>query len=303
MSVFPLFIYTDNSLSFSNGDQSPDAFFKKKDKIQRDFSYIDKYHGGTGFFELVLGRKESIDFKSIDTYNSILVLTQSLSRLEKSKRLESYSMPIRMVHEKMANKKDSSRDPADSQSLSQELLFWNFQRATERKDILHQFLNFDGTVGRLALRTANLSNRESEELKEKIQEKTIHFPFMIELSGNNEYFLHLGQLLLQTQIYSLVITLLSVFIFVAVLYHLKALTHGRDGQYPPGILCFILDRPIPDTFDFSTILISSICFGIAVDDSVHLIHHVDKGTGSLKNRFLVGLIPVIMITLIFTGFS
>ena len=278
-----------------------DSFFAKDSDIQRDFSYVDTHHGGTGTFDLVLGREESLNFKSIKTYNSILALIKGLETTEGVKRVESYAMPVRMVHGKMAGREPSSLDPHDSPSLAQELLFLEFSKSESREDVLTPFLNFDATVGRLVVRTNNLSNLEAEQTKRALGQTLANFPHKVELSGNNEYFLHLAHLLLETQLRSILMVLVAIFLLTLLFYSLKASLTAIFVNVIPAttVMLLIVVADIP--FDFSTVLITSICLGIAVDDSIHLIHHLDRGKGPLRDRFLVGLAPVVAITAIFTG--
>ena len=276
-----------------------DAFFKKESKMQKDFSYIDNYHGGTGLFELIFGREESIDFHSIKTYNSIVDIGNDLAGINGIKRVESYVMPVRLVHKKMSD--SLSEDPTSSDALAQELLFLEFSRSDRKDDILKPFLNFNGKVGRMALRTENVSNEESKKIKESIREHLKKISYKAGFSGNNEYFLRLSTFILKIQGRSLSITLLSIFILMMIFYHFKASLAAVIVNIIPltGTMLIIVFLKIP--FDFSTILISSICFGIAVDDSIHLIHHIDRGAGTLQERFFKGLEPIVLITAIFTG--
>ena len=283
-----------------------DSFFKRSSPIQRDFGYIDKYHGGTGSFDLIIARKSgNTNFKSIDTYQKILRLVETLEKEEYIERMESYIMPVRMVHQKLATKKKGAfRDPATSEALAQELLFLEFSQTAQDKDILRPFLSFDGKNGRLVFRTKNLSNIKANELKGHLLKNTKNLPFSTEFSGNNEYFLRLSRFILDTQLSSLLSTLMAIFLLMGFFYTFKiSLVAVIANLFPISVvMASIVLTQTP--FDFSTILISSICLGISIDNSIHLLHHIftslDNPDAFSKN-FFIALNPIAVVTIIFIG--
>ena len=128
-----------------------DAFFHKDAPVQKDFAWVDQHHGGSGSFELILGRKkENIDFKNINTYQDILNIKKNLEKIEGVERVESYVMPVGMTHQKLSEK---GRHPSSTEALSQEILFLEFSQNAQSADILRPFLSFNGKAGRLVLRT------------------------------------------------------------------------------------------------------------------------------------------------------
>ena len=299
-----------------------DSFFKKGSHIQQDFAYIDQNHGGTGAFELILNgpllqpyrelgsssaKGGLVDFKDIEDYRKIALLDGLLKDLPYVKRLDTYVMPVRMVHEKLT--KNQGVDPDTNEKLAQEILFLEFSQSAESEDILRPFLSFDERQksGRMVLRTKNLSNRESADLKKMVEEKLDFLGWSIDYAGNSQYFLRLSELILNTQAQSLTIAFVVVFLLMSVFYNFKAACLLVAANIIPvvGVLFSIVVFRNP--FDFSTILISSIGLGICVDDNIHLIHHIFKsprssGTiGQLKAIFIHAMKPVCLVSAIFIG--
>ena len=279
-----------------------DSFFKKESQIQRDFSYIDRVHGGTGHFDLIVGRQKFDllpDFKDINTYNRFLRLEQDISTISEVKRMESYGMPVQMVHQELSSK---GRHPATTSALAQEMLFLEFSRSAESDDLLRPFLTFDNKVARFVFRTQNLSNLKAQTLKEELKKYTDQLPWKSEYSGTNEYFLRLSKFILGTKVTSLVATLLAISVLMMFFYNLRAsLVTVLINLIP--ICVTMLGIVLTKTpFDFSTVLISSICLGISVDNSIHLIHYMSQYPESeRKKAFLTALVPVGLDSFIFVG--
>ncbi|MCY4644622.1 MAG: MMPL family transporter [Bacteriovoracales bacterium] len=298
-----------------------DSFFKKDSQIQKDFAYIDENHGGTGALDLILNRPTSarersiattgknnlVDFKDIKNYQKFVGLGSVLKDLPYVKRLETYVMPVRMVHEKLTT--NQGIDPTNSEKLAQEILFLEFSQSSESEDLLRPFLSFDEKQksGRLVLRTRNLSNVEAAELKKEVDKKMDILGWNVDYGGNSQYFLRLSELILNTQTYSLMITFLMVFILMFFFYNIKAAFLIIIANILPvvGVLFCIVASKNP--FDFSTILISSIGLGICVDDNIHLIHHIFKSSKPFTNAerlkavFISALRPIIIVSILFVG--
>ena len=276
-----------------------DAFFKQSSQIQRDFHYVDTHHGGTGAFDLLINRAQrGVDYKNIATYESFVDLEKDLITLQNLERMESYLMPVRMVHEKLA---ETSGDPASSEALSQELLFLEFSQSAESEDVLRPFLNFEGSVGRIVLRTPNLSNIQAGEFKEALGKKLEKLPWEVELGGNNEYFLRLSQVLLETQVSSLSGTLLAILILMACFYHLRVSWMAVLANLLPVAVVMLTIVLLGIPFDFATVLIAAICLGLSVDNSIHLIHHLTRGGVASRDLLEASLRPIAVVTVVFLG--
>ena len=276
-----------------------DAFFKKDSKIQKDFMYLDRHHGGTGRFDLIIGRKNKVNFKDIDTYGDFIKLSQLSSNLSSVERMESYLMPIRMVHKKLSSK---GIDPDTTDALAQEILFLEFSRSAEEEDILQPFLNFDGSSSRIILRTKNLSNIEALKAKEEINSTVKQSDLKVEYSGNNEYFLRLSDFLLSTQMISLSATLIAIFILMVIFYNIRAALVALLVNALPICMTMVSIVITKTPFDFSTVLISSICLSISIDNSIHLIHYLSRYPDTpIKQVLTKSLRPVILDSLVFAG--
>ena len=274
-----------------------DSFFQKEASIQQDFAWLDRNHGGSGSFELIIGRQNGMDFKNIDTYQTILRIKSALESVEGIERVESYAMPVEMTHRKLSG---DGRHPSSTEALAQEILFLEFSQSAQSSDILRPFLSFNGKTGRLILRTQNLSNHKAEQIKRKLQQALQPFSLEREFSGNNQYFLHLGSLILDTQFFSLVVTLSTIFILVILFYNIKTSWLATLINLLPVCLIMLVITVTGTPFDFSTVLIAGICMGISIDNSIHLVHYISHSKEQdSRQAFQTGLQPVAMVSLLF----
>ena len=146
----------------------------------------------------------------------------------------------------------------------------------------------------------NLSNHQAKQLKNRLQESLQPFSVEREFSGNNEYFLRLGELILDTQFLSLSITLITIFILVGIFYNLKTSLLATLINILPVYLVMLSITITQTPFDFSTVLIAGICMGISIDNSIHLIHYISHtGTQNFRHAFQTGLQPVTLVSLLF----
>ena len=284
-----------------------DSFFKKESFIQKDFAYIDREHGGTGALEIVINRSKDqsesayVDFKEIENYQKVQELQKAFKEFPGVKRLESYLMPVQMVHQKLRS--NSAAHPLTSNELSQEIFFLELSQSAESEDILRPFLSFDEEQksSRFVLRTQNLSNKQTKELKRKVEKEIKPLGWSVDYAGNSEYFLYLSKLIFDTQIQSLCLAFFMVFLSMWIFYNIRAACLIVLANLIPiwGVLLAIVSFRNP--FDFSTILISSIGLGICVDDNIHLIHHVIKSPSrlTLNKVFLHAFRPVVIVSLLF----
>ena len=274
-----------------------DSFFQKDAPIQQDFAWIDRHHGGSGSFDIIIGREKGWDFKNIDAYRSILQLKDTINNVEGVERVESYAMPVSMTHQKLSNK---GRHPDSTEALAQELLFLEFSQNAQSADILRPFLSFNGKSARLVLRTKNLSNHHAEKIKGRLEQSLQSFPMEKEFSGNNEYFLRLGKLILDTQLLSLLITLGTIFALVILFYNIKTSAVATLINLLPICLVMLSIAITGTPFDFSTVLIAGVCMGISIDNSIHLLHYLSNpGPGGPHQAFQNGLRPVTVVSALF----
>lgn len=250
-----------------------DVFFKKSSLEHKSFDFIDNNLGGSSNLDIYFKTDEADYFNKIDIFLKIKTIIDELKKYDEITFIRSYIDPIKMIHEKLYSQ-NGTAFPETNQELSQDILFLQFSRTDDTEDILSSYLNFDYSSIRIRLYTKNISSVKIDNLIKKVNDSlknNTNIPFVI--SGTNMYFHTLSNEVLTTQLKSFSSILLISIIFL-IGFGLKTGFLGIIPNIIPNLLTLGLIS-LSTSFDFSTILIASITFGIAVDDTIHFLNHIN----------------------------
>lgn len=290
ISALPFAFFESNML---------DVFFAKNSQTYQNYRYVDSELGGTGNLNLVLEAREPDAFKEIKKFQSLLSLKENLSNLNNVLLSYSYDNPIKMVHQDLSNHQNSI--PKTSEELAQEILFLEFSRNDTDDGVLATYVNFDFNKVRIELNTSNLNTSKIESLLKEAKghlSKTEFNKIKTFFAGSSYYFYKLSSFVIETQVLSTMISLIALFIFLWLFYNAKfALIGLMINAFPLALvtaLMIILKQP----FDLSTVLISSICLAIAVDNSIHLIDTINKQSSLKWRSIFKQKLPILTLVLI-----
>lgn len=247
-----------------------DSFFVSSSNIYQDFIFLDKELSGSSGLNILFKVQKQGQFKNIESLKMLNSLETELLKHESIKYVRSYLNPVKMIHQGFAS--DNSKIPQTQAELEQELLFLEFSKTDSSDDILSQYINFDYSAMQMRLYTNNLNSRKTEQLISFISKTLDNMQIEASITGANMYTHTLGNYVINTQVTSIIITLLAIALVIYIFLGIKS-----------GILCLITNSVpiiilvgamgylgIP--IDFSTILIIGISLGIAVDNNIHFLH-------------------------------
>ena len=214
-----------------------------------------------------------------------------------------------MVHEEFTQEKAL---PQSDEALSQELLFLEFSRGEEENDVLSEYVDFDYKNARIHLQTPNIGANQTKDLIHFLDKelRVLEFPGYV-YAGSSVFFKALSGYILETQLLSIGVTLAVIWIVFVIIFGLKLGSLGMIPNIVPITFTLGLISLLKIPFDFATVLISSISFGICVDDSIHFIHYYkyekDKGVPfDDRTRLSVQILgyPILMTTILLSlGFG
>jgi len=247
-------------------------FFKPDSDLRRAFATVDKQLGGSGSIDLILQAEDAEHFRTLAGLEAVEKLGHSLKKQSPVAAVDSYLVPLQTVHQTLQPRGPPL--PVDAATLSQELLFLELSRSESERDLLSDYVDFSYRNARLHLQTPNLRSAELAALiaesRQRVAESGWESPVLF--TGFGVFIQQLGELVLQTQVASFLLgfgliaaLLLLQFGWLAGLAAILAnlLPLGATA----GLICWL---GVP--FDFATILIANITLGLAVDDSIHLLH-------------------------------
>ncbi len=241
-------------------------FFKNDSRIVQGYKNLDNNFNGSGTVNLIL---QNESFTQIETFNQLKKLKYKLQS-SNVKDINSYHNVISMIHKSF---KKEELYPQNSSALEQELLFISFSKSETKQDLIEPYLDFSYKNTRFEIKTKNLSSLEIEKLikelkiilKENKQEKYI-------LAGNNVYFHHLNKYILDTQLRSILITFFIITLLMFIFFNYKIALFSIIINFLPVLVTLSIIAFLNIPFDFSTILIATISFGVIIDSSIHLLH-------------------------------
>ncbi len=254
-----------------------DVFFKKRSKIYQDFDYVDRHLGGTGAVDIIVQSSKDEAFKDIKTLDSLRENESILKQYPKVQYIQSYLTPIRMIHKEFVS--DGSLLPDNNQELAQEILFLEFSRGEKNNDVLSPYVDFDYKSSRIHLQTPNLNSSAAKQIRDYVQEG---FQLLkdqsYKLTGSSIFFQTLGEYVIDTQLFSLGLTLCFIWALFMIQFGFKLATLGLITNCLPILLTGAAIIYLDIAFDFATVVIASVSFGLCVDDTIHFLHfyHLQK---------------------------
>ena len=139
-------------------------------------------------------------------------------------------------------------------------------------DDFRQMMNLENTKAHILIRLSNPENRIINNVKSRITELTEDFPAEITVGGYAIIMADFASSIIRGQVKSLLIALVTVFIFLAIIF--RSFKGGMVGSTPLAASILILFGFMGFTgiaLDAATALLSSIMIGVGVDFTIQYI--------------------------------
>ena len=299
-------IFLSLSLPFARTESNfLDVFFAKKSNFYQDFIYLDKHFDGSNSFNIII-QGDVIDyFKEYNNFINLKTLVDSLKQLPQVNSVESYLLPVAMVHKSLSNGRGLY--PRNAEELGQELLFLDMSRSDTDSGALSSYVDFNYKLAHIKLQTNNLNKTNIDVLLAEIKKIVGVSPFKEAIiTGNNAYFSSISQDVLDTQFISIASCMFIVFIVLLVFFNLKFAIYGTVSASMPivFILAIIILSQTP--FDFAVVIVSSVALGLSVDNVLHVLFNYKRFQRShlsvdekLKQALFIPGVAIIQATLLF----
>lgn len=271
------------------------VFFRETSAIHRAFNLADRELGGSGGLDLVLGEAPG-HFRSLGAFQNVAALAAKLQSHPQVNRAESYLLPVSMVHRALSG--GAQRLPGRSDELAQELFFLDLSRGERERDLLGNYLDFDGASTRLRLRTPNLGSQQLGALIAFAQDEAARAAPEARLlvTGSGAHIHELSRYVLQTQRRSFLLTLALVGALFALWFGPRLGLAGLLANIFPVLAATAGICALRIPFDFATILVAGVTLGLSVDDSIHLLHHYRRARRAAEppRRALSGSLRLVL---------
>lgn len=250
-----------------------DVFFKRSSPTYQSFRYVDRHLGGSGAMDLIFRGVNEDDFKRPRMMQELHRLENRLVTDQDINYVQSYRNPVQLMYRQLSED-DQAGLPQTERSLEQTILFLEFSRGAKSKDVLSPYVDFTYENARLHLQTPNLNSTHTEALFKRVQRILPEYDLPSVLwTGSNVYFQALSELVLNTQVASVGMTLLLIYVLFLFIFRFRLGTLGMLTNVIPVLMTCGLIAALRVPFDFATVLITSVSFGLCVDDTIHFVHH------------------------------
>ena len=260
-------------------------FFAADDHIRQGFQLVDNELGGSGSVDVMLDTDTPGHFREQSALQAMTALEEDL-RVTHVNRVDSYSLPLRQVHPRLAQDHSAGDLPRNSSELEQEIFFLELSRNEEQRGVLEPYANFTYSGARIDLHTPDLRSAQLAQLIQQIEHQLppADGDMRATITGFGVFLHRLAELILSTQVTSLIWTLgLISLVFLAQFKVLPALL-GIGVNIVPLAATAGLISWLKLPYDFGTVLVIGVTLGFAVDDTLHLLHQHRHNTGATHER-------------------
>ena len=246
--------------------------FKKGTVLRNAMEYFDRTYNGGLTLEFVFDSGEEGGIKNPAFLRDVLRFQESADRHEKTGKINSMVNFIRKINQTMHNEDPAFYTiPETRELVAQYLLMYSLSSPDED---LSDLKSFDDRYLRVTLRIPNMTTSAMatlvDEFKKQIQNE--HPQLKASLTGDMVLWTTMGEYIQDGLVNSFSLAIVAIMIcffvvFRSIRYGLLALIPSISPIVVAGGLMVILGIYM----DFTTMIVASVTFGIAVDDTIHVM--------------------------------
>lgn len=292
-------------------NSDPMKYFHKTVPIRKAYDFTGTKLDGLRGIELVVDAGEAEGIKKpeflnrLDAYMNWLVKDPDITRVRSAREI------IKKMNQTLHQEKEEEyRIPESAEAVGQLLFLYTFG-LPQGMDLNNQF-TLDNRRLRIKVSWRIETSKESEIKKDYIIKKAKDFGLNVETGGNAPIYLSMNQLVVNTFFSSMAMALCLVSLLLFLVYRdifisLLAMLPNVIPLLFGGALMQLLGKPI----DIGTSIVSTVCLGIAVDDTIHFVssykQYRAQGLGPneaiLETFMITGKALVITTVLLVVGFG
>jgi uncharacterized protein len=277
LTSFSIFISRDNIIN-SNVIE----YFKPKLPIVVAQKFIEKNIGGVGVIEVVLDSKEQDGVLNPDFLSRADQYQEWILKQYKVTKVNSIISIVKEMNHVLTGKLEI---PKNRKSIAENIFLYSLSLPQGMG--LTYWTSQNQRMMRLKIQIIGIGSHQGVKRINIIKSGAERFGLAARVTGKASLVSKLDQMIVDTFIVSMSLAVFLVSLFMVFIF--KSIKLGLLSMIPnivPPILGLgimnILNLPI----DVSTILISSVCLGIAVDDTIYFISDYHKSYSKSNNAFV-----------------
>lgn len=279
--------------------------FKTKSKMRQDMLYFDEtYHGGYNI-EFILDSGERGGIKNPEFLKESMQFQEYLESLPETGRANSMLNYLRKMNKVMNNDDETYYVIPDTRALIAQLLF--LYTTSSPEEDLTDLISFDERFIRISLRVKNMPTSEMQVLVDEIEkERKKSFPgLQVDEAGDTILWNNMSVYIQEGIIRSFSIAFFTILMCFFVLF--RSVKYGLLSAIPsltPILAAGGLMGFMEIDLDFSTMMVAAITFGIAVDDTIHVMNRyiVTRKSGKTRKQSIHKAVTESGRAIIFTSF-
>jgi len=254
-------------------------YMKEDSQIRQSANFLDDNLAGSSTMELIVTGKP-------DSFKSAVAI-RNIERLQRV--IENYtgvagSLSI-VDHIKMMNTAFYGYTGIPGKQQNIDAIFRYFERSDDL-DIDDYYREGDYDTARVSIKTKQMSREEREKIINAVNDyaDTNMKQFDIVVSGINGMFWSVTTDIINTQIYSLSITVFVILILMGFFFGIRGALASILPNILPITVLFGIMGLAGFKLNIATITVAAICIGLVVDDTIHYFAHFRRLVIDTKDR-------------------
>jgi predicted RND superfamily exporter protein len=271
LALFFIYLSTKNQVN-----SNPFEYFNSDLQVYKDNQFFIKKYGGFSSFEMSIDSMKQDEVYSPLFLNKVHKLQTWIKKDLKASHVGSIVDYQRLLNKVFHNNKKNEFKVPATRKESAELLTYYQMNLLPGQD-----LNSSITIDNRKVRSSVFWNTQSSKeyiLKiNQLYNKAKEIGLNIKITGREYLFNRMNGHVVRSFFNSIFITIIGISIFL--IYIFKSVKFGLISLCPnlfPILFVSAIMSLLGKNLDVGTVLVASVCFGIAVDDTIHFLLDVQK---------------------------
>ncbi|MEZ7820934.1 MAG: efflux RND transporter permease subunit [Patescibacteria group bacterium] len=278
--VFSASIYFTMNLTVNN---DPLSYFRSEHELVKDSKKLHTNLAGMQAFYIAFDGNEENFFKEPENLKYIEKIKKHLLLSKDFDSAVAFTDHLSLVNREMNSGHEQYYKVPESSDLVQQYLLF-FQRGDIEKYINSNF-SISNIVVRHNISNSQQLNQAISQLEEFMQSELKDLKIKVYITSENILINKAADDLMIGQIYSLFLLVVIVFIIMSLLFvSLKAGFISLIPNLIPIVLTFGTMNLLGISINPGTIMVAVIAFGIALDDTIHLMTHYNHEARNTPNN-------------------
>lgn len=250
--------------SLNKIDSDTLEMFREDTQVRKSYDFSLKHIGGIKGVELILKDKDVLTLENLNKIKELEKRLLKLPYITKVLNLRSYILQAMKLF-------DLKESQMTNDYIQDAKTFLELNSSSERG--LYKWINFDQTQMRISVLWTLSSSQQSIVGINQIKKIAKDIGLNLYVTGKTSMIVGANRYMVQTFFKSIFFAIVLLFLFMAISF--KSFTLGIFSMVPnvvPLILVGGIAYLLGISINMGTVLVASVCLGIAIDDTIHFLN-------------------------------